>query len=234
MDSPLSAMTRQQVRRFDQLAIERLSIPGVVLMENAGRHVAEAVLDVLEHDLQLIPSDARVAVLCGGGNNGGDGYVIARHLHNHGVPVRAYAFKPADALGGDAAVHGRVAANLGLVLPADRPDDLLQHHDAIARCHVVVDALLGTGFVGEVRPDMAAAIGLCHEACRRGARVVAVDVPSGLDCDTGQPAAVTVQADLTVTFVAAKVGFAVEGAADYLGQVVVVDIGAPPELALEV
>lgn len=231
----MQAMTREQVRRFDRLAIERLGIPGVVLMENAGRHVAEAVLDLLEHDLHLIAQDAAVSVLCGGGNNGGDGYVIARHLHNHGVPVRAYALKTIAELQGDAAVHAAVALRMGLVQELRQPEDLAAAYEEIVASRVVVDALLGTGFNrGQVRGDLAAAIGLCHEARRRGAKLVAVDLPSGLDCDTGQPADICVQADLTITFVALKVGFAAPSAADYLGEVVVADIGAPPELAMEV
>jgi NAD(P)H-hydrate epimerase len=227
----MQTMTRAQVRRFDQLAIERLGIPGVVLMENAGRQVADAVLDLIELDLQLIPSDATVAVLCGGGNNGGDGYVIARHLHNQGARVRAYAFKAIDQLQGDAAVHARIVQRMGLVEAMDDQDAVLKHESQVLGSHVLVDALLGTGFAGGVRPEMARAIGLCLEAKQRGARVVAVDLPSGLDCDTGQPATPCVQADVTVTFVARKVGFDVPEAAEFIGEVIVADIGAPMELA---
>lgn len=224
-------LTRDQIREVDRLAIEELGIPGAVLMENAGRHTADAVLDLLEHTEQIVAADARVAIVCGGGNNGGDGFVIARHLHNAQVrQVDTLATKPLNELAGDALIHARVADRMGLVTPLTDPDAFRRWFDERPNLHVVVDALLGTGFRGRVRDDVAAKIDTINTAKQRGAFVVAVDVPSGFDCETGEAAGPAVLADLTMTFVAEKVGFAAHHAETWLGQVVVVDIGAPPEL----
>ena len=226
-------LTRLQIREVDRLAIEELGIPGVVLMENASRGVTEAVLTLLGDELGLEPSAARVAVLCGGGNNGGDGYAIARHLHNAGVAVSIYAARDHDRLGGDAAVNCGIVRRMGMAVTSIvTAAEVAAAGPRWRGCHVVVDALLGTGFAGEVRQPLAAALEHCNAASSAGGgpRVVAVDVPSGLDCDTGRPAGVTVRANVTVTFVAAKVGFDAAAARPYLGRVIVAGIGAPPEL----
>ena len=229
--SQLPSLTRQQVREVDRQAIEALGLPGVVLMENAGRHVADIVFDVLENDLHLIPPDAVVWIFCGGGNNGGDGYVIARYLANAGVGVEVFTTKAIDELPPDAATHARVAVGMGLALHDIQQPQLLQAAlDDAPSPHVIVDALLGTGFEGGVRPDIAAVIEAINAQRSRGALVVAVDVPSGLDCQTGVPAEPVVAADITVTFIAEKVGFASPQAEPCLGDVEVVDIGIPPGL----
>ena len=221
-------LTRTEVREFDLLAIEHLGIPGIVLMENAGRHVAEAVIHLMKQELHLSLGDARVAVLCGGGNNGGDGYVAARHLYNAGVHVKLFASKDPTTLKGDAAINAHVTAKMGV--PTVDARQFVGTIDALRPWHFLIDALLGTGFRGEVRDDVAQLITACNRASAGGARVIAVDLPSGLDCDTGQPARPTVQADLTVTFVAPKPGLASERARAHVGRIMTVDIGAPLDL----
>lgn len=216
-------LTRNQVREVDRIAIERLGIPGIVLMENASRHAADAALSYLRDHCGRVASECHVAVCCGGGNNGGDGYAMARLLANAGCHVRIHAAKPIDELTGDAATNAAVCRNMDLPI-TDGFKDL----DPV---DLIVDALLGTGFHGEVRQPLDRAIRAINAA---RPPVLAVDVPSGLDCDTGEPARETVRAALTVTFVAEKVGFAVESAAAYLGRVIVADIGAPPGLISEV
>jgi NAD(P)H-hydrate epimerase len=229
-------LTREQVREIDRLAIEELGIPGIVLMENAARSVAEVALDVLELQLQLTPSDARVAVLCGGGNNGGDGYAIARHLHNAGVAVTIDAATPPEAMKGDALVNASVCGRMGL--PMRELRDLATIEAAAVewgRQRLLIDALLGTGFQGVVREPMDVAIARCNEARhRQGVFVLAVDVPSGLDCNTGHPSNATIEAGMTVTFVAAKRGFVTEAARPYVGELAVVEIGTPPQLVARV
>jgi hydroxyethylthiazole kinase-like uncharacterized protein yjeF len=231
-------LTRDQVRQFDRLAIEELGIPGVVLMENAGRHAANAVLDVIEHDLQLLAHDAAVVIFCGGGNNGGDGYVIARHLNNCGVDVVAYAVKDPGELTGDAAIHAAIAVKMELVEPMTQPDQRARVADGASGWQVIVDALLGTGFTGEVRDELADVIYMVNGARKQGAKVVSIDIPSGLECDTGlasgEDGDTTITADLTVTFVAAKAGLVLEEAKPYVGEIEVVDIGAPAELIEQV
>jgi NAD(P)H-hydrate epimerase len=231
-------LNRDQVRRVDRLAIDELGITGVVLMENAGRTCAKVLLDRLGvppasvQDAGETPAvRSRVAILCGGGNNGGDGYVIARHLHNAGVEVKVYSAVDPAKLTGDALINRRIVEKMDL--PRAEIVSAAQLADAErewAGAALLVDALLGTGFSGEMRPPMAAVIAACNRLHAAGKPVVAVDLPSGLDCDTGKPAAETIRADTTVTFVARKPGFLIPGAEVYSGEVIVAGIGVPPEL----
>lgn len=214
------ALTVQQVRELDVLAIEHVGIPGLVLMENAGRRIAEVVYAALIH-----PAAERVTILCGPGNNGGDGLVIARHLHNAGVRTTVVLAVGREKLKGDA------GTNLGIVERMDVP--VLPAEDAgvaaaIADADVIVDALLGTGAKGDPRGALAALIEQANAAPR--ARRIAVDVPSGLDADTGARGSPCFAAGCTVTLLAPKVGFAEAAAQTVLGRVVVADIGVPREL----
>jgi NAD(P)H-hydrate epimerase len=230
------ALSRDEVRRVDERAVRELGIPGVVLMENAGRNAASVIL------LKLSRSCARRAVVVAGtGSNGGDGFVVARHLANHGVEVSVLIVGERAKIAGDAATNLRVleamvAASRGA---ADRPaleiGDVTTPESARAAAQefratdVIVDALLGTGFTGAVREPIATMIEAVNRAPR--AAIVAIDLPSGLDCDTGLPSNATIRADLTVTFVATKRGFLAPGARDYTGDWEVRDIGAPLWLA---
>ena len=220
------SLTRNQVRRVDQLAIQQLGIPSLVLMENAGRQAAMAVLELLD-----IQERTKVAVVCGSGNNGGDGYVVARHLHNAGSSVSLYPAKDPRQLSGDAMINASIVQNMKLpVVAAYHEEELASVEAGLNAADVIVDALLGTGFSGPVRPHTARIIDACNTAGRRQASIVALDVPSGLDCDLGQPGRPTIIADVTVTFVAPKVGFSQPAATSHLGKVVVADIGTPPSL----
>jgi NAD(P)H-hydrate epimerase len=213
----LPPLTREESRAVDQWATESLGIPGIVLMENAGRGVVDALLE-------CDPRVRSVCILCGKGNNGGDGFVIARHLAIRGVAVRVALLAPPGELTGDAQTNYRILARSGQeVADLSQVTDLPQSLDALAGdAGWLVDALLGTGASGEPREPYRTAIAWMNG---KPSRRLAVDVPSGLDCDTGQAAAATVRADLTCTFVARKVGFADAAAQDYLGEVRVVGIG---------
>jgi NAD(P)H-hydrate epimerase len=214
-------LTRTQVREVDRLAIERYHIPGIVLMENASRAVADEACDLLEGECC-----GQVLILCGGGNNGGDGLAAARHLHNRGAEVIiALATDPAG-YKGDALTNWRIVQAMGFpVAPAEpalieRPGPLL-----------IIDAIFGTGLDRPPRdpfPLLVKAIERTHLP------VLAVDVPSGLDCDTGKPFGACIRATRTVTFVTEKAGFAEPQARHWLGDVVVGDIGCPVELIEEV
>jgi NAD(P)H-hydrate epimerase len=223
-------LTRDQVRRVDQIAIRDYAIPGVVLMENAGRGCAQAILQLLTEKHGTSAGHSAV-IVCGGRNNGGDGYVIARHLHNAGVRAVIFSVVEASKLTGDAAINRLIIDKMGL--PVSEVLDTAALTSAIAswsKTDVIVDALLGTGFTGALRPHMAAVIKACNQAAALGrVPIIAVDLPSGLDCDTGTPASETIRATMTVTFVAEKIGFQAPGAADWTGKILVVDIGAPPE-----
>ncbi|MCP4247396.1 MAG: NAD(P)H-hydrate epimerase [bacterium] len=218
------ALTRDQVRRVDALAIDELGIPGVVLMENAGRNAAERIR------LHLTRGDiGRVVVLCGAGNNGGDGFVIARHLANWGIEPVIYLAGSAEGLSPDSHVNHQILRNMGLQVSELREAaEMASAMAGLEAGDVVIDALLGTGFSGQVRAPLDTLIETLNTASKH--LVVAIDVPSGLDCDTGSVGSVAVRADLTITFVAPKVGFAVPAARKYVGAVAVCDIGAPPSL----
>ncbi len=223
--------TRQQSRAIDAAAINEYGIPGMVLMENAGRGVVELLLD---WDRTLICDSApAIAILCGKGNNAGDGFVIARHLEIHGAQPRVILLCPPDDLPGDARHNFEILSHthvkiVDLSTAADLGGELETNTlDAVW----LVDAMLGTGAQGEPREPFRTAIQWMN---RQPAKRLAIDVPSGLDCDTGQTAEQTVAADHTCTFVAAKVGFSALEAAPYLGQLHVVSIGIPPRLILEV
>lgn len=214
---PERTMTRQQVREVDERAIREFGMPGIVLMENAGRGTAELLLRVA--------APQSVVICAGKGNNGGDGFVIARHLENRGVPVRVLLFCDPAELKGDAATNYRIISAAGTPLssfPAAVDGTALEAE--LRGADWIIDALLGTGTQGEVREPYATAIGAIN---RSGAHVLAVDLPSGLDCDTGRPLGPCVRAEQTATFVARKTGFDRPGAADWTGGVHVIDIGVP-------
>ena len=210
----MSRLTRAQVREIDRRSIEDFHLPGLVLMENAARAVADQAVDMLEN-----PAGADVLIICGGGNNGGDGLAVARLLTNAGAAVRIALTIDPGKYAGDARVQWDIIS--AMKLPATTFD---VGHAFDARPRLVVDAIFGTGLTKPPRPpfeEQAAAI------IRSGVPVLAVDVPSGLDCDTGRCLGNCVPATRTVTFVAEKVGFANPEARRVLGRVVVGDIGCP-------
>ena len=225
--SQVSYLSREAVREVDRRAIQELGIPGVVLMENAGRAAAELVCRVRPRD-----ASRPVVILCGRGNNGGDGLVVARHLQIAAVPVVVILLAPGQALRGDAAVNLHVVRRARIPLheltPGQSLDELLA---PLQEASVVVDALLGTGATGDPRSPYAEAIQAANRArCVR----VAIDLPSGLDCETGRVGRPCFRAHHTCTFVAPKRGFAAPEAQEYLGQVEVASIGVPPWLVEEV
>jgi NAD(P)H-hydrate epimerase len=220
----LRPIRRDESRRIDRRAIEEYGLTGLVLMENAGRGVTNR--------LQRLGISGPVVICCGRGNNAGDGFVIARHLDLRGYLVRVLVWAEADELAGDAGANFRVLqkTNVPLVL-FGKGHDPAQLDAALAGAAWIVDALLGTGARGEPRPPLDAVIDQLNASA---VPKLAVDLPSGLDCDTGQAAAHTIRAAHTCTFIAPKIGFAVPGADLYTGQVHVLDIGAPRRLLEEV
>jgi NAD(P)H-hydrate epimerase len=212
-------MTRRQVRWVDRWAIETLGVPAGILMENAGRCAAGTAGEMVAH----LPSP-RVAILAGSGNNAGDGFVVARHLRIRQIPADVYL------LGDRAKFSGEALANLHLCEKLLRPV-----HDVRGRAaaeltelwrpyDLLVDALGGTGITGALRGDLAAAV---EAANATGVPILAIDIPTGLDCDSGLAAGPVIRATRTITFVARKAGFDAPGAAEYTGQVTVADIGVP-------
>lgn len=213
-------LTREAARAFDRHAIETLNIPHAVLMENAGRGCVDR--------MQREGIGGPVVVLCGKGNNGGDGFVIARHLAIRGYKVRVVLASSPSKLIGDAMWAFDALTHCGVAILDEahvNPALSIQELDAFAGGSAwIVDSLLGSGATGAPRPPYDTMIDWINaETGRR----LAVDLPSGLDCDTGEPRSPTVRADVTCTFVAPKAGFMNKAAQPYLGEVHVCDIGAP-------
>jgi NAD(P)H-hydrate epimerase len=220
----MTTLSRQQVREVDRRAIEDYGMSGLVLMENAGRGVAEAML--------AMGVLGPVVVCCGKGNNGGDGLVAARHLNNRGKQVRVLLFVDPAELRGDAAANWRIIERAGIDYEIFDIDVTVgQLMPRLGDADWIVDALLGTGATGEPQPPISVAIESVNAA---GKKVMAVDLPSGLDCDTGLAARNTVVADCTCTFVAVKPGFLAAGEEHFTGKVHVIDIGVPRRLIVDI
>lgn len=213
------AFTRKQSRLVDQVAVEEFGFSGLVLMENAGRGTADV--------LCRLGITGPVAICCGKGNNGGDGFVIARHLDLRGHEVRVLLWAKPEELTGDAAANFRILEKTDVPITVFNDADPGRLSKLIDDAAWIVDALLGTGARGESRPPLDVVIDRLNAAA---APKLAVDLPSGLDCDTGEPARHTIRAAETCTFVAAKTGFSLPAAAPYIGRLHILDIGVPQKL----
>jgi len=222
----MDSLTREEVRAVDRAAIEVLGIPGLILMENAGRNCADAIEELLDTDVR-----PEVAVVAGPGNNGGDGYVIARHLAMRGFSVRTLVICPREKITGDAAVNLQAIIALRHNVQFLTAEELGDLSRMLASCDLVVDAIVGTGIQGALRGGAAVAVEQINAA---GLKVAAIDIPTGLDCDTGQAEGPVIRADLTITLVAPKKGFALGHASRYTGSVVVADIGIPADLVASI
>lgn len=247
------SLTCAESRQLDRTAIDRYGISGLTLMENAGAAAAGWIDQHYREQLAVADSAGgnepiTVCILCGKGNNGGDGYVIARHLptvpcYQAAFPtiafprptasdsrgpvgplwqVRILSVVPLDQLSGDAAVNCRIAQAAGIAIEVVNDADSLA--GALPGAGLIVDCLLGTGSQGAPRGLFAAAIRLANAL---PVPRIAIDVPSGLDADSGRPADPCCRATATLTMVAPKVGFANPAAAAVLGQVVCLPIGLP-------
>ena len=225
----LPTITREQSREADRRAIQQYGMTGLVLMENAGRGTADVLCRLAETE----PGGrlGRVVVCCGKGNNAGDGFVIARHLDLRSVEVSVLVWADPAELTGDAGANFHILRQTGVPIEVfGNRHDAARLEEQVAGADWIIDALLGTGARGEPRPPLDAVIDQLNAAA---AKRLAVDLPSGLDCDTGAAAQHTIRAVETCTFVARKRGFATPGAEQYTGRVHVLDIGAPRRLVEE-
>jgi NAD(P)H-hydrate epimerase len=220
----MKLLTAEEMRELDRQAIEEYKLPGVVLMENAGQATAD---QIEERFTDLWPGPVLIAA--GKGNNGGDGYVIARHLLNRGWDVSVLVLAAEEAICGDARINLDVLTrSFAEIYFAEDGDALFSVLDVVDAPALIVDALFGTGLVSEVKGLYADVINWINGT---DVPVVAVDVPSGVDATTGRLHGPVVYADLTVTFAEAKVGHVLQPAADSVGDLLVVDIGIPVQLS---
>jgi len=219
-DKKCLVMSRDEVRAFDTWAINTIGVPGVVLMENAGRSCAELIEEKLED-----VAGKKVCIFCGTGNNGGDGYVIGRHLINRGINVTVVVCGDRNKIKGDAKINLDILEQMGEsaeFLNPSNPDIADRIERFVTGADVIVDSLFGTGLIGQLSDEYKRLIeGINVSNCP----ILAVDIPSGLDCDTGEPLGAAVRAAWTVTFVAVKKGFVSESAAQYTGEIFVASIG---------
>ncbi len=215
----MKLITAEQMQAIDLNAIETLGIPGAVLMENAGRAAAE---EILSDAHELFPGP--ILVLAGRGNNGGDGYVIARILADRGWQVRTLVLAAEDRIAGDAALMLQILQRLdGEIRFIDNQVALREEFSAVEPL-LIIDALLGTGLSTEVTGLYRSAIELMN---KNPAQVVAVDIPSGVSGSDGRVLGAAVAADLTLCFDSAKVGHGSRPGADYVGELRVLEIGIP-------
>lgn len=218
--SPRSVSVKQ-IQNLDRMAIEDFGVPSLVLMENAGRAVAEEVQKILKGRKK-----AKVCVVCGLGNNAGDGFAAARHLMNAGIAVKIFLIGRGRDLKHDAAVNYGILKKLKYPLIEVGTVQALPLCD-IAGADVVVDAIFGVGLNRGIREPFKSIIEALN---RRARRVIAVDIPSGLDGTSGRIYGVCIQAARTVTFSFAKQGFFKGEGPKYAGKITVVDIGIPERL----
>ena len=224
-DQKCLLMSRDEVRAFDAWAINELGIPGIVLMENAGRSCAQFIIETLSKIKK-----PKVCIFCGTGNNGGDGFVIARHLLNAGFTVTVVVCGNIAKIKNDARVNLDILTGLGLKierLDMEGTDDIDARVTKLANeANMIIDAIFGTGLTGTLRDEYKR---LIESINGLGCPVLSVDIPSGLDCDTGLSLGASIKANCTVTFVAVKKGFAFENARAYTGYIFIASIGVEPK-----
>jgi len=222
--------TAEEMRRLDRRATATLGIPGATLMENAGRGAAEAIVELLAGRGKGGVRGARVAIVCGKGGNGGDGFVVARWLRRRGARVSVLLLAPPGEITGDAA--GKLLELRRSGVRPEQVEDDARLGERLAGADLIVDAILGTGARGAPTPLVARAIERINAS---GRPVVALDIPSGLPADGESPAGPAIRATMTVTFAGWKRGLAMGPGVDLAGRVRVASIGVPEdEVAREI
>jgi len=222
----MKTATAEQMRALDAAAINTYGIPGIVLMENAGCGTVRAMVRKFGN-----PAGWQIAIFVGPGNNGGDGLVIARHLHQLGARPEIFMLVSPEKLSGDPAINLNIVKHLPIPLHVVLSERALaSHKQHIEKSRILVDSLFGTGLVREVAGHFAEAVRLMNSV---SCPVVAVDIPSGLHTDTGEVLGVCVQADLTATFGLAKPALVTGPGLDFTGHLEIIDIGIPPQLVNE-
>jgi len=205
--------SRDALREIDRISVDQYNIPSIVLMENAARGAADIVLRKTNTDVKKI-----VCILCGSGNNGGDGYAVARHLCNAGCAVRI--LQCSDPKSKDAITNASIC--IAMNIPITRWGESIKYEPSL-----LLDCMFGTGLDRNIQGDYAHIIHWCNA---EQAPCIALDIPSGMECDSGLVLGCCIEAILTITFVGMKLGFRHAAAMKFLGEIIVVDIGCPQAL----
>ena len=210
-------VTAEEMREIDRQTIEGIGIPGIVLMENAGSSVAKKIKE-------LVPNTAKVIILAGHGNNGGDGFVVARHLGNQGYDVETWLIGDIRKCSHDTLInfHALVHSGYKMKFWDEKNDNLLKIH--MDDADVIVDALLGTGAIGELREPFGDIVQFANE---KKALRIAVDMPTGVNSNTGEVGETVFSADYTITFALPKLGQFLYPGASYVGELIIADISIP-------
>ena len=207
----LKTVTVSEMQELDRKAMEDIGIPSIVLMENAGRCVGELAMDMLDSI-----EGKRVAIFCGTGNNGGDGFVTARHLARKKIDVGVYIVGEKSRLKKDPLINLRILENMGIEIK-----EIFAQIEKID-AHLVIDAIFGIGLKGEIREPVRAII---KDLNNKDIPILSIDVPSGLDADTGKVLGEAIRAAKTAAMQFPKRGFYINKGPEYAGEIVVVDIG---------
>ncbi|MDP7004981.1 MAG: NAD(P)H-hydrate epimerase [Phycisphaerales bacterium] len=213
INSQLYVFSREGLRTVDNFATNKYGIPSIVLMENAARSAVNIITESIDRDLR-----SNIVIVCGPGNNGGDGYAIARHLVNNGCGVNI--LKLDEPKTSDSTTNAAISLKMGIQISKWSPE-------LLGKPSLIIDSIFGTGLDRSLEGPYSGAIetiNSCSTDC------IAIDIPSGLDCDTGKPHGCSIEAAMTVSFVGMKQGFLNDIAKTYVGEVVIADIGCPNEL----
>jgi hydroxyethylthiazole kinase-like uncharacterized protein yjeF len=222
----MKVATAEQMQELDRKAIETYRIPGIVLMENAGRGATEAIAKAFP-DLKKM----KVAIIAGKGNNGGDGFVVARYLLNAGVHGKVYLLADPKALRGEAETNSQIFQRMkGELISVPSSKDYQKVKKELERFDLLIDAIFGTGLDAEVRGYYREVIDHLNTLQKP---IVAIDIPSGLDANSGKPLGTAIRASLTVTFGLPKIGHLIPSGPEYVGEIKVIDIGYPQKLVEE-
>ena len=239
-------VTAFEMQEIDRRAIQEFGIPSILLMENAGRSVADEICKIVNAKTGSVSSERgspapasanHIAIFCGKGNNGGDGFVAARHLINRGFQVNVFFFQNSSEMKPDPLINfkilqkmtARAAQAALLLIDCTNTFNLAEMKQAIDRSSVVVDALFGIGLSKPIDNPFKTVIQLINQS---ETNVVSVDIPSGLHADTGEVMGVCIQADTTVTLALPKKGFLLNRAGRYTGKIIVADISIPNKLLI--
>ena len=220
----IKVLTGTQMRKIDQKTIVDLGIPGLILMENAGLAVYDQILDIIENIKSEFVS---VLVICGKGNNGGDGFVAARHLIEDNIQTTVVSLYQEQELSGDAFINHNILKNFTEIIYYDQID-LNTLETLISESTIIVDAIFGTGLSSDIKGYLKDIIDSINKFSEDF--VVSVDIPSGIDANTGRILGTAVLSDYTVSFFAPKLGMIFFPGAEFAGQITVSDIGIPKHL----
>ena len=217
-------VTIDQMREIDRRTIEEYGIPSIVLMENAGRQAYEVAKKMLGKDL----TKKKAAVICGKGKNGGDGFVVARYLLNYGANIYVFLLGDVSSLAEETLINFQILKKCRIEIDEVKTSNEIKGiENALKSADLVIDAILGIGVRGEVKSPLKDVIEIINSS---GKHVMSIDIPSGLDGDTGDVLGVCVKATATVTMGAVKNGFFLKDGPSHVGELTVADIGIPSAL----